>query len=203
MLVSRNIFQVRLFSFSTLCRVQTNSMHFAPLVLDFFFLAWNPISYHLTKQLTIARDKQTNSTSRPMTIFTKTFSSLDTKCQSLSFSQCRKTKNSHLATSASSFAFSSPNSSPLLLQIWQLFVRSIWSTLGVPTLKKGWVMDISNNFSWGFQKSKFYQRRTHPVDTKRLPTYRLGYRLCEQSWCVEGVCLIKKSRRVLILELKN
>ena len=128
MLVSRNIFLVRLFSFSTLCRVQTNSMHFAPLVLDFFFLAWNPISFHLSKQLTIARDKQTNSTSRPMTIFTKTFSSLDTKCQLLSFSQCRKTKNSHFATSASSFAFSSPNPSPLLLQIWQLFVKSIWST---------------------------------------------------------------------------
>ena len=35
------------------------------------------------------------------------------------------------------------------------------------------------------------------------PTYRLGYRLRGQSWCVEGVCLIKKLRRVLFLELKN
>ena len=69
-----------------------------------------------------------------------------------------------------------------------------------------WVMDILNNFSCRFQKCKFYQRRTHPVDAQGLPThptYRLGYRLCGQSWCVEGVCLIKKSRRVLLLELKN
>ena len=73
-------------------------------------------------------------------------------------------------------------------------------------IRFGWVMDILNNFSRGFQKCKFYQRRTHPVDAQRLPTqptYRLGYRLRGQSWCVEGVCLIKKSRMVLFLELKN
>ena len=37
-------------------------------------------------------------------------------------------------------------------------------------IRFGWVMDISNNFSWGFQKCKFYQHRTHPVDAKLLPT---------------------------------
>ena len=73
-------------------------------------------------------------------------------------------------------------------------------------IRFGWVMDILNNFSWGFQKCKLYRRRTHPVDAQRLPThptYRLGYRLSGQSWCVKGVCLIKKSIRVLFLELKN
>ena len=70
----------------------------------------------------------------------------------------------------------------------------------------GWVLNISNNFWWGFQKCRFHQRRTHPVDAKVLatqPTYRLSYRLHGQKFSVDGVCLIKKSRRVLLLELKN
>ena len=70
-------------------------------------------------------------------------------------------------------------------------------TLGVPTFKKnfirfGWVINISNNISWRFQKCKFYRSRTHDVDAQLLPTqptYRLGYRLCGQSWRIEGVCL--------------
>ena len=63
----------------------------------------------------------------------------------------------------------------------------------------GWVIDISNNFSWGFQKCQFYHCRSHPVDAPSLPTqptYRLGHRLRGQNWCVEGVCLIKKSQNV-------
>ena len=63
-------------------------------------------------------------------------------------------------------------------------------------IRFGWVMNISNNFSWGFQKCKFYQRRIHPVDAKLLPTkptYRLGYRLRGQKWRELGVWAIKKS----------
>ena len=73
-------------------------------------------------------------------------------------------------------------------------------------IRFGWVIDLSKNFPRGFQKCKFYQHTTHPVDAQLLPTqpmYRLGYRLRGQSWRVEGGCLIKKSRRVLLLELKN
>ena len=73
-------------------------------------------------------------------------------------------------------------------------------------LRFGWVIDISNNFSWGFQKCQFYHRRSYLVDNLTLPTqrtYRLGYRLRGQSWHVERFSLIKKSRRVLLLELKN
>ena len=40
-----------------------------------------------------------------------------------------------------------------------------------------------------------------PLYAQALPTYRLGYWLREQR--VEGVCLIKKLRRVLFLELEN
>ena len=49
-------------------------------------------------------------------------------------------------------------------------------------------------FAWGYQKCKFYQRRTHPADAKLLPMqpmYRLGYRLCGQKFSVDVVCLIK------------
>ena len=67
-------------------------------------------------------------------------------------------------------------------------------------------MNNSNNFSWGFQNCKFSQPRTHSVDAQLLPTqptYHLRFRLFGQSWHVEGVCLIKKSRSVLLLELKK
>ena len=65
---------------------------------------------------------------------------------------------------------------------------------------------ISNNFSQGFQKRQFYYDMTMPLFAQALPTqptYRLGYRQRGKSLSVEGVCLIKRLRRVLFLELKN
>ena len=69
-----------------------------------------------------------------------------------------------------------------------------------------WLKHISNNYSQGFQKRQYYYDRTMPFYAQALPTQptnRLGYRLRGQSLRVEGVCLIKKLRRVLFLELKN
>ena len=69
-----------------------------------------------------------------------------------------------------------------------------------------WLKHISNNFSQGFQKRQYCYDRTMPLYAQALPTqptYRLGFRLRGQSLRIEGVCLIKKLRRVLFLELKN
>ena len=74
------------------------------------------------------------------------------------------------------------------------------------TLYQTWDFLTLIQVHWGFQKCKFYQHRIHPVDAILLPkqpTYRLGSRLRGQKFSVDGVCLIKKSRRVLLLELKN
>ena len=92
-----------------------------------------------------------------------------------------------------------------------LHFNVLYLTLGVPTFKKnfilfGWVIDILNNFSWGFQKCKFYHRRTQPVDAQLLPTqptYQLGYRLRGQSWRIEGVCLIKKILKGTFVRIKK
>ena len=74
--------------------------------------------------------------------------------------------------------------------------------LGVPTFKNqrfirfGWVINITNDFSWWFLKCKFYQCRTHPVDAKLLPTqptYQLGYRLRGQKFNIDKVCLKSRS----------
>ena len=63
-------------------------------------------------------------------------------------------------------------------------------------IRFGWVMDMDTTFHEDFKNVNF-------IDEQSLPTHRLGFRLRGQSWGVEGVCLIKKSRRVLFLELKN
>ena len=101
---------------------------------------------------------------------------------------------------------------------WKLCFR-IWSLLSVQVSTNGrgahfkkdfnrlcWLKHILNNFSQGFQKCQYHFDRTMPLYAQALPTqptYRLGFRLRGQSLRIEGVCLIKKLRRVLFLELKN
>ena len=82
--------------------------------------------------------------------------------------------------------------------------------VGVPTLKKFQQIllaeHISNNFLQGFQKRQYNDNRTMLLYMQALttqPTYLLSYRLHGLILRVEGVCLIKKLRMVLILELKN
>ena len=87
----------------------------------------------------------------------------------------------------------------LLNTCCHLRIEKWLTTLGVPTLKKFPLIWLGSNiFSREFQKCKFYQHRiplVHPQFQPMQPTYRLCYRLLGQSWCVEGVCLIKKIKK--------